>query len=107
MAMAVKKTAVRDLKKALKDLIIKHSSKFYFMEERKNNQGQQQQGGDMGTSENSNDMVNPVSSGGGKAENSDNDTATAQTRNATDRAGAALSSKTNITGSDFDGQVGR
>ncbi len=77
-------------------------------EERRKNQPQQQQqsGGEMGTSENSNDLTNPVNSGG-KAENSDNDTATAMTRNPTDRAGASVSTKTNITGSDFDGQVAR
>lgn len=77
------------------------------MDEKRKDQGQQQRSsGDMGTSENSNDMVNPVNSGG-VAENSDNDAATAQTRNATDRGGAALSTKTGVTGSDFDGQVGR
>lgn len=75
------------------------------MEERKDHQGKQQ-GGDMGTSENSNDMQNPVNSGS-KSENSDNDAAVAQTRNPTERAGAGISTKTNITGSDFDGQVGR
>ncbi len=76
------------------------------MEEKKNKQNLQQSGGDMGTSENSNDLQNPVNSGG-KADNSDNDAAVAMTRNPTDRAGSSVSTKTNITGSDFDGQVAR
>ena len=75
------------------------------MEDRQGHTGKQQ-GGDMGTSENSNDIQNPINSGS-KAENSDNDTAVAQTRSATDKAGASISTKTNITGSDFDGQVAR
>jgi hypothetical protein len=76
------------------------------MEERKTNQGQQQNSGDMGTSENGNDLTNPINTGS-KAENSDNDAATVQTRNATDRGGAALGTKTSVTGSDYDGQVSR
>jgi len=76
------------------------------MEEKKSKQTPQQSGSDMGTSENSNDLQNPVNSGG-KSDNSDNDAAVAMTRNPTDRAGAPLSTKSNITGSDFDGQVAR
>ena len=75
------------------------------MDERKSHEGHQQNG-DMGTSENSNDLQNPINSGA-KSENSDNSGAVAQTRNATDRASASSSTKTNITGSDFDGQVAR
>ncbi len=76
------------------------------MEENKNSQGRQQNNGDAGTSENSNDVQNPVNTGS-KADNSANDSDTAMTRNPTDRAGAPLSTKTNVTGSDFDGQVSR
>jgi len=75
------------------------------MAEGKNNPAQQQ-GGEMGTSENGNDLQNPINTGA-KSENSDNDSAVAMTRNPTDRAGASLGSKSNITGSDFDGQVSR
>jgi len=74
------------------------------MEERKSNQGRQEQNnGDMGTSENSNDLQNPINTAS-KAENEDNDAAVAMTRNPTDRS-AGISTKTNITGSDYDGQV--
>ncbi|MDQ3278609.1 MAG: hypothetical protein M3Q06_09795 [Bacteroidota bacterium] len=76
------------------------------MEENKNQQSPKQNNGDMGTSENSNDVQNPINTGS-KSENSGNDTATAMSRNPTDRGSAGLGSKSNVTGSDFDGQVSR
>lgn len=73
------------------------------MDERNDNPGQQQSSGNMGTSENSNDLQNPINTGG-KSENSNNDSAVAATRTPTERS-TGLSTKTNTTGSDFDGQV--
>jgi hypothetical protein len=88
-------------------VIINYSNvKSIIMEERKNTQNPQQTGGEMGTSENSNDMQNPINTGS-KSENSDNDTATVMSRNPTDAGSSAVGSKSNITGSDFDGQVSR
>lgn len=75
------------------------------MEEKKVNPSQTGSG-DMGTSENSNDVANPINTGS-KAENSDNKAATVQTRNPTDRGGAPLGNKSFVTGSDTDGQVSR
>jgi hypothetical protein len=76
------------------------------MAEDKNRQNPQQSSGDMGTSENSNDVQNPINTGS-KAENSDNDVSTAMSRNPTDRGSAGLGTKTFVTGSDLDGQVSR
>ena len=75
------------------------------MEERKTNPAQPNSG-DMGTSENSKDLTNPITTGS-RSENSDNDTATVQTRNPTESGGAALGTKGSVTGSDMDGQVSR
>ena len=73
------------------------------MEENKNKKTTNLNDGDMGTSENNNDVQNPITTGS-KSEHADNDVATAQTRNPTDR-GAGLGSKRFVTGSDLDGQV--
>jgi len=72
------------------------------MEERKENQSQRQ-GGDMGTSENSNDLQNPINTGG-KSENAGQQANVAETRNPTDRS-ESLTSKPFVTGTDYDGQV--
>ncbi|HET7898981.1 MAG TPA: hypothetical protein VFL47_14950 [Flavisolibacter sp.] len=73
------------------------------MEENKNKKTTTLNDGDMGTSENGNDVQNPINRAG-KSENSDNDVSTAQTRNATDRS-AGIGSKRFVSGTDLDGQV--
>ncbi|HET7897547.1 MAG TPA: hypothetical protein VFL47_07755 [Flavisolibacter sp.] len=73
------------------------------MEENKNKKTTTLNDGYMGTSENGNDVQNPITTAS-KSENSDNDVSTAQTRNPTDRS-AGIGSKRFVSGTDLDGQV--
>ena len=74
------------------------------MEDKKNEQRQQTETGHVRTAENTEDVSNPVNSGGNPTIDTENKAAVAQTRNPTSR-NSGMDSKTFITGSDSDGQI--
>lgn len=83
------------------------------MEETKNNQEQQQEGGQLSgnqgtggsrTASNTEDVSNPINTGGEPTRDTENSAAVAQTRSPSQSA-SGLGTKTFITGSDSDGQV--
>jgi len=71
---------------------------------KKNEQRPQTETGHVRTSNNTEDVSNPVNSGGNPTLDTENKAAVAQTRNPTSR-NRGMGTKTSITGSDSDGQV--
>ena len=74
------------------------------MEDKKNEQQQSTEAGHVRTTHNTEDVSNPVNSGGEPTLDTENKAAVAQTRNPTSR-NRGMGTKTFITGSDSDGQV--
>ncbi|NTS40587.1 MAG: hypothetical protein EOO14_22080 [Chitinophagaceae bacterium] len=74
------------------------------MEDKKNEQRQQTETGHVRTADNTEDVSNPVNSGGNPTTDTENKAAVAQTRNPTSRT-SGPGAKTFITGSDSDGQL--
>ena len=74
------------------------------MEDKKNEQRLQTETGHVKTTDNTEDVSNPINTGGEPTIDTENKAAVAQTRNPSSR-NRGMGSKTFITGSDSDGQV--
>ena len=74
------------------------------MDDKKNEQKQRTETGHVRTTNNTEDVSNPINTGGEPTLDTENKAAVAQTRNPTNR-NKGMGTKTFITGSDSDGQV--